>query len=251
MNVSPTGRLSLYPLKRKEAKNFCSGIFKDKKDLKFVLSQLFSRKNDIDWSNVTSGVGLAGFSTRVRYLRVSNSIPFEFYSAGRDHEANVCLRGWRWSRGAKPLLTEPFWVIFQPFFWPPGRFRDVRRSPIVAAPASGPSTRQSSPESPAPSRDPPNTDEHLYVVDLRDPGLVPVVKLSYWSRSSISHTIVPDNSTFNASLYASNLKPLVGTFPVPLGPESLRPWGPFVGLSPFRPMRRTVAVHGDSGWYPG
>ena len=34
----------------------------------------------------------------------------------------------------------------------------------------GPSTRQSSPESPVPSRDPPNTDEHLYVVDLRDPG---------------------------------------------------------------------------------
>ena len=73
-------------------KNFRSWIFKDKKDLKFVLSQLFSRKNDIDWSNVTSGVGLAGFSTRVRYLRVTNSIPFEFYSAGRDHGANVCLQ---------------------------------------------------------------------------------------------------------------------------------------------------------------
>ena len=74
------------------SKIFCSGNFNGRKDLIFVLSQLFSRKNDIDWSNVTSGVGLAGFSTQVRYLRVSNSIPFEFYSAGRDHEANVCLQ---------------------------------------------------------------------------------------------------------------------------------------------------------------
>ena len=77
------------------------------------------------------------------------------------------------------------------------------------APASGPSTRQSSPESPVPSRDPPNTDEHPYVVDqdpgdLRDPGPVPVVE-SYRTgiRSSIFHTIVPDNSTLNASLHAS------------------------------------------------
>ena len=34
--------------------------------------------NDIDWSNMTSGVGLAGFSTQVRYLRVLNPILFDF-----------------------------------------------------------------------------------------------------------------------------------------------------------------------------
>ena len=35
--------------------------------------------NDIDWSNVTSGDGLAGFSTRIgRYLRVLNPILFDF-----------------------------------------------------------------------------------------------------------------------------------------------------------------------------
>ena len=119
--------------------------------------------NNIDWSNVTSGVGLARFSPRIgRYLRVFNPILFDFIvpamTTGPTSAFRRAADGLEWAR---PLLTA-IWVIFQPFFRPPGRLRDVRWSHIATIPAiQGPSTRQSSPESPVPNRDPTNTDEHL------------------------------------------------------------------------------------------
>ena len=99
--------------------------------------------NDINWSNVTSGVGLAGFSTRVRYLRVLNPILFDYIvpavTTGPTSAFRRAADGHEW---AKPLLTA-IWVIFQLSFRPPGRLWDVRRSPIATVPAiQGPSTRQ-------------------------------------------------------------------------------------------------------------
>ena len=95
--------------------------------------------NDIDWSNVTSGVGLAGFSTRIgRYLRVLNPILFDFIvpavTTGPTSVFRRAADGLEW---AKPILTA-IWVIFQPFFRPPGRLRDVRWSRPLASTNPGP-----------------------------------------------------------------------------------------------------------------
>ena len=181
---------------------------------------------------MTSGVGLAGFSTRVRYLRVLNPILFDFIvPAVTTGPTFAFKRATMVSRGeanTNCLLSD-----FPAFFPTP---RASSGCPAVAhsgCPGYSGTIRQALK---AWCRiGTPNTDEPLYIFDLRDrvlasspvmlsllPGPVPLVKATVLaSRSSIFHTIVPDNSTFNASLYASQTSnPSWALIPVPLGPES-------------------------------